>query len=64
MPARLLRALAAILAGNAFYFLLASPHLPEAARHQAFAADLGLAIDFAVCGAIYLLLGVALKRRG
>ena len=59
---RLLRALAAILAGNALYFLAAWRWLPQAARHRPFTADLGLAIDFAVCALIYLVLGALLRR--
>ena len=31
---RLLKQLAAILIGNAIYFLLLTPHLPPAAQHQ------------------------------
>ena len=60
---RLLRALAAIVAGNVFYFLVAWPRLPEAARHKPLALDAGLAIDFAICVVIYAALG-RLAHRG
>jgi hypothetical protein len=60
---RLARALAAILAGNVLYFLVAWPRLPEAARHRPFALDVGLAIDFAICVVIYAALGRLARRR-
>jgi hypothetical protein len=41
-------ALAAVLGGNAVYFLLAR-HLPLGARHQAFRIDLGMIVDFLIC---------------
>jgi hypothetical protein len=60
---RLLRALAAVLAGNALYLLLLLPRLPEWARHRPFAVDPGLLLDFAICLLIYLGLG-SLVRAG
>ncbi|OFV79649.1 MAG: hypothetical protein A3D93_01310 [Acidobacteria bacterium RIFCSPHIGHO2_12_FULL_67_30] len=42
-------ALGAILAGNLLYFLLLSPRLPEVWRHQPFAFDPGLVLDFLLC---------------
>jgi len=42
-------ALGAILAGNLLYFLLLSSRLPEAWRHQPFAFDPGLVLDFLLC---------------
>jgi len=49
--------------GNAIYFLLVSPHMPEAARHHRFAIDIGLVIDFWVCLVVYgLLLSIGKKR--
>jgi hypothetical protein len=42
----------AVLAGNAIYFLL-MPHLPLAMRHSLFRQDWGLAVDFAICAAIF-----------
>ena len=59
---RLLRALAAVLAGNAVYFLLVAPLLPEWARHRPFALDVGVLIDLAVCVGIYAGLGALLRR--
>jgi hypothetical protein len=47
-----LDALAAVLAGNAIYYLL-MPHLPAIARHRLFREDWGLLVDFAVCTAIF-----------
>ena len=58
---RLLRALAAVLAGNALYLLLLAPRLPEWARHRPFAADPGLLLDFAICLVIYLGLGLLVR---
>jgi len=55
--ARWLRALAAVVAGNALYFLLAAPALPERLRHRPFAPDAGLGLDFLICLALYLALG-------
>jgi hypothetical protein len=43
-----LESLAAVLAGNAAYFLL-MPFLPVAARHVPFHADLGLIVDAFFC---------------
>lgn len=60
MP-RLLRALAAVLAGNALYFLLLVPRLPEWVRHRPFVADPGLLLDFAICLVIYLGLGLLVR---
>jgi hypothetical protein len=45
--------LAAILVGNAIYYLSLQPHLPEALRHRLFATDLGLLVDFIVCVGVY-----------
>ncbi len=44
--------LAAILVGNAVYFTLL-PHLPARVRHEPYAFDLGLILDFALCVAAY-----------
>lgn len=44
--------LVAILLGNTIYLLL-SPHLPEPLRHRMFQIDIGLAVDFALCLAVY-----------
>ena len=45
--------LGAVLVGNAIYFFLLFPHLPELWRHQPFVLDLGLGLDFLVCMALY-----------
>jgi len=45
--------LAAILIGNGIYFLSLSAHLPGDLRHQAYRIDLGMALDFAICVAVY-----------
>lgn len=54
-PLSLAHAAGAILAGNLIYFFLLSPRLPDAWRHQPFAFDRGLALDFLLCLALYLL---------
>ena len=46
------QSLAAVLAGNAAYFLL-MPFLPLPARHVPFRADLGLAVDGCFCLVAY-----------
>ena len=56
------RSLVAVLVGNVIYFLLVAPHLPEAARHHAFAIDIGLAVDFWVCLVVYGLL-LSIKKK-
>ncbi len=62
-PSRVLRALAAVVAGNVLYFVVVARWLPEAARHRPFAFDFGLALDFALCAALYFALG-RLSGRG
>ncbi|MGA6987392.1 MAG: hypothetical protein WBZ01_15165 [Terriglobales bacterium] len=47
-----LDALAAVLAGNAIYYLL-MPHLPAVARHRHFREDWGLLADFVICTVIF-----------
>jgi hypothetical protein len=59
-----LRALAAVVAGNALYFLVLVPRFPVWARHEPFTLDLGLLLDFLVCLAIYLGLEALGRRRG
>jgi hypothetical protein len=51
-----------VLAGNALYLLLLAPRLPEWARHRPFALDPGLLVDFAICLAIYVVLGLLVWR--
>ena len=61
--ARWIRALVAILSGNAVYFYLLAPRLPDRMRHRPFAFDAGLLLDFGICAAIYLGLGRLASRR-
>lgn len=56
-----LDALAAVLAGNAIYYLL-MPHLPAAARHGRFKEDLGLLLDFAICSMIFVIVKYARRN--
>ena len=49
----LVEAVLAVIAGNAVYFLVLWPHLPEHARHQVYRLDLGLLVDFWVCAACF-----------
>ena len=50
-----LTALVAVLAGNAIYFALVMPHLPFVAQHQIFKPDLGIAVAFVICLAVWLI---------
>ena len=54
--ARRLGYLAAILVGNAIYFVTLVPILPESLRHQVFTIDLGLAVDFFICTLVFLVI--------
>ncbi|HXH49168.1 MAG TPA: hypothetical protein VNM47_07465 [Terriglobia bacterium] len=44
--------LIAIVLGNIIYFVLA-PHLPRAAQHRPYRADIGLFVDLWFCVAVY-----------
>ena len=55
-----LDALAAVLAGNAIYFML-MPHLPQGMRHSLFKEDWGLLVDFLICTIIFV--AVKIVRR-
>ena len=48
--------LAAILIGNAIYFLSLFAHLPAVFRHQTRKIDLGMALDFVICVVVYSLI--------
>ena len=48
----LVQAFAAVVLGNAVYFLL-MPHLPAGAYHAPFRLDAGLAVDFCFCLAAF-----------
>jgi hypothetical protein len=56
MRGQLLRALVAVLAGNAVYFALLLRRLPTWLRHRPFTLDAGLALDFLICVAIFIVL--------
>jgi hypothetical protein len=56
-----LDALAAVLVGNAIYYLL-MPHLPAVARHRFFREDWGLLLDFAICTVIFVVVKYARRR--
>ena len=62
--ARWIKALIAVLAGNALYYTLL-PHLPPAARHYPFKFDLGVIVDLWFCLFVYgfVELGLILWRR-
>jgi len=47
-----MQALAAVLGGNAVYYLL-MPHLPAEARHLPQKIDLGMLVDFWICLVIF-----------
>jgi hypothetical protein len=51
--------LAAVVVGNAIYFLI-MPHLPPAAQHRSLRLlpDLGLLIDFWICLVLYGLIAL------
>jgi hypothetical protein len=59
--ANLLKSLAAVVAGNAIYFLVIMPLLPPAGRHEIARIDLGLAIDLWVCLAVFGLIELLLR---
>lgn len=46
--ANFVHALAAVLIGNAVYFLIVR-YLPPQAHHAAFRVDLGMVVDFWIC---------------
>jgi len=62
----LFKSLIAVGLGNALYFLVLTPWLPRAGRHQPFHFDLGLIIDLWMCLVVYGMLHLALwwKNRG
>ena len=52
--------LLAVLGGNILYLAI-EPQLPNPLRHRMFQIDLGLALDFLICVALY---GLVLLVRG
>jgi hypothetical protein len=60
--ANFLHALAAVLVGNALYFLL-MPRFPPVARHAPQRLDLGLLVDFCICLVILGVIKTAARWR-
>ncbi len=63
MLARFMKSLAAVLIGNAVYFLVVMPRLPASGRHVPFRLDIGMLVDFWICVAAYGVLELVLRRR-
>ena len=61
-PRRWIEYVAAILAGNAIYFLVLFPALPPVLQHQPFVFDLGLALDFLLCVTVYGVIRMASRH--
>lgn len=53
---------AAILAGNAIYFLVLFSWLPATWQHQPFRFDPGLVLDFACCVVVYAVIRLAVTH--
>ena len=62
LPENFWRSLDAVLAGNAIYFAL-ERHLQPRARHEPYAIDWGLAVDFWMCLVCYGLISLFLRNR-
>lgn len=69
LPKNFYKSLAAVLIGNAIYFLVLTPILPPVARHAGLSPrgvphfDLGLVIDFWVCVVTYGAIELLSRRR-
>lgn len=61
-PRRWIEYTAAILAGNAIYFLLLFPALPRPLQHKPFVFDAGLALDFFLCVIVYGVIRMASRH--
>jgi hypothetical protein len=62
---RWLEYLVAILLGNAIYYFSLMPYLPDSLRHQGFAIDAGVLVDFVICVLVYGLIRLGARvRRG
>jgi hypothetical protein len=61
-PRRWIEYLAAILVGNAIYFLVLFPGLPRALQHQPFRFDAGLALAFLCCVMLYCVIRLASRH--
>ena len=57
-----LKALVAVVLGNAVYFLVLLPYLPPAGRHRPNQLDWGLLVDFWVCLAMYGLVDLSTRK--
>jgi len=60
-PRRWIEYLAAILVGNAIYYLSLFPHLPVPLRHTGFEMDWGVLVDFVACVGVYGLIRLGSK---
>jgi ABC-type uncharacterized transport system permease subunit len=49
---RLLKQTIAVVVGNLLYFFVIMPHLPAAGQHRPDRLDLGLIVDFWICGVL------------
>jgi hypothetical protein len=58
-----LKSLAAVLIGNAVYFLVVMPLLPPRGQHRPFHLDVGLLVDFWLCVVAYGVLELVLRRQ-
>jgi len=54
---RFLRSFAAVVTGNAIYFVVLLPYLPPWLRHRPMGMDAGLLLDFIICVVLYIGLG-------
>lgn len=62
MRNRLLKQLAAVVAGNLIYFFLLMPLLPPVARHTPGRYDLGLLVDFWICVVVYGVIELVVRK--
>ncbi len=64
-PRRWLEYLVAILLGQAIYYFSLVPYLPDSLRHrhQGFAIDGGLLVDFVICVLVYGLIRLGTRVR-
>jgi hypothetical protein len=58
-----IRALIAVVVGNALWFVVLQPQMPPALRHRPLSYDLGLLLDFILCLTLYVLLGRIRSRK-
>jgi hypothetical protein len=60
---RFWKSLTSILLGNALFFLVLSPRLPQFAQHAPGRLDLGLVIDFWTCLACFGFIELVVRLR-